>query len=60
MPEVDTGHETLVKELSVLLKEAEAYEFHDFKNSTYPTPKIELERRLALMVQGVKDGKYDN
>lgn len=61
MPEqIDEGHHKLVSELAVLMKEAEAYEFHDFKNSTYPTPKVELERRLLLMAQGVRDGKYDN
>jgi hypothetical protein len=56
----DLGHEALVGELRKLLDEAERYEFHDFKNSTYPAPKVELERRLRLMAMGVVDGKYDN
>lgn len=56
----DVGHASLVRDLYNLLNEAEDYEFHDFRNEKYPAPKVELVRRLMIITEAAKDGKYDN
>lgn len=67
------GHEHLLLDLrslaaqaEALLAEATAFQFDDFKNEKYATPKVELDRRLreisvtaVSMAQRVRDGKYD-
>lgn len=55
-----TGHEALIIDLSNLIREAVEFEFHDFKNSSYVTPKIELAQKLHELRQNVINGKYDN
>lgn len=57
---MEDGHRALIDDLSSLLLEAQNFEFHDFKNVKYATPKVELERKLRLMAESVKEGKYDN
>jgi len=61
-PPTDTnqGHLKLMTDLSELAYEAHHYEFHDYKNTKYPTPKVELRNRLLALAQAVVDGKYDN
>lgn len=54
------GHEKLVSDLKKLLKEAEDYQFHDFKNEKYPTPKIQLVLELGAISDKARTGKYDN
>jgi len=56
----DKGHEILIADLRDLLDEAIAWEFHDFKNNKYATPKIELCNKLRAMADEVISGKYDN
>ncbi len=61
-PPVDTngGHDALMLDLSILLKEANDYSFHDYKNEKYPAPKVALGERLMEIRQNMIDGKYDN
>jgi len=57
---LDTTHRLLLEDIQSLLSEAVAYEFHDFKNSTYPAPKLALIQKLDWLLKNVKSGKYDN
>lgn len=54
------GHDKLMQDIADLGYEAQNYEFHDFKNKKYPTPKVELRSRLLAMADAVVEGKYDN
>lgn len=54
------GHDALMLDLSILLKEASDFEFHDYKNEKYPAPKVALGNRLMEIRQNMIDGKYDN
>ena len=54
------GHEKLMQDLTELLYEAYNYEFHDFKNKKYATPKVELGNCLSRLRQNVIEGEYDN
>jgi len=56
----NNGHNALMNDLSELVKEAYEYEFHDFRNKKYATPKIELRNKLTRISQNVIKGKYDN
>lgn len=55
-----TGHERLIKDLEELLQEAKQYEFHDFKNTHYATPKVMLRAKLHGLASNVMIGTYDN
>lgn len=57
---MDKGHDKLISDLSMLLLEAQQYEFHDFRNQRYATPKVELVRQLNQLADNVKNGDYDN
>jgi hypothetical protein len=57
---IDKGHQVLISDLASLIAEAQMKEFHDFENDTYATPKVELVRKLEVLITNVKDGKYDN
>lgn len=59
MPELD-GHSQLLKDLRILLLEAENREFHDFGNTKYAAPKVTLVRKLNTLILNVKKGVYDN
>ena len=54
------GHESLMQDLSELLYEAYHYEFNDFRNKKYDTPKVELRKKLVGLAENVVNGKYDN
>lgn len=54
------GHVKLVIDLQNLLREAKDFQFDDFKNINYGTPKIELRKKLLELAQNVVDGRYDN
>lgn len=56
----DKGHDALRSDLTGLLLETDAFQFHDFKNTKHAAPKVELERRLEQLRQNVMAGKYDN
>lgn len=56
----DVGHSSLLTDLIDLMLEAKNLQFHDMLNTRYPTPKIELERKLRVMANAVMEGKYDN
>lgn len=58
--EVDVGHLNLLHDTQKLKKEAEDYEFHDFKNGNYATPKNKLREYLLKMAEEVINGRYDN
>jgi hypothetical protein len=57
---MDKGHTDLIQALDDLAADARNYQFHDFKDSPFPTPKIELIGRLETIIRKVKDGEYDN
>lgn len=56
----DVGHTTLVAHCESLLDLAKKFEFHDFLNTNFATPKVHLVGILEVMAQEAKDGKYDN
>lgn len=60
MSDVDKGHIKLVFALENLLKEAKDFHFHDFKNTTYATPKVMLVKRLEEIREKVIQGDFDN
>lgn len=57
---MERGHQNLIEDLEILLVEARNFEFHDFKNEKYATPKVELAGRLETLRANVINGKYDN
>lgn len=56
----DTGDNALLSDITALYKEALAGQFHDFRNTDYPAPKMELVRKLNNLITNTKNGKYDN
>lgn len=61
-PPEDTrgGHDKLMQDLAELLQEAHEFEFDDFRNKKYSSPKIVLFNKLNELASNVKNGKYDN
>jgi hypothetical protein len=58
--ELGGGHDKLMQDLTDLWKDAFEYQYHDFKNTKYATPKVALVNRLNQIAGMVKNGKYDN
>lgn len=56
----DKGHRKLIEDIEALLTDAREYQFHDYKNTRYEAPKLELLKRLNAMCEGVKNDRYDN
>ncbi|HQM43901.1 MAG TPA: hypothetical protein PLI72_09190 [Smithellaceae bacterium] len=56
----NNGYYNLMQDLTELLRDVKNYEFDDFKNLKYATPKIALRNRLAKISENVINGKYDN
>ena len=54
------GHNALMQDLAEIVYEAAHYEFHDFKNEKYATPKVTLRSKLLVISENVVSGKYDN
>lgn len=54
------GHNALLADIEALLAEAQVCEFHDFLNTKYAAPKVELERRARQITVNTMEGKYDN
>ena len=59
-PTADEGHKALIHDLYDLLHTSMHFEFHDFRNTKYATPKVELRNQLLKISNNVIDGKYDN
>ena len=61
-PPEDTndGHNKLMTDLVEVVYDAYHYEFYDFKNNKYTTPKVKLVELLKKIQQNIIDGKYDN
>lgn len=57
--EREEGHENLLMDIADLGYEAQNFEFHDFKNKKYATPKVALRDKLMKMAQNVIEGRYD-
>jgi hypothetical protein len=55
-----TGHAQLLADLRALLADAERFEYHDHRNTTFATPKVALAARLAVIRDFVLKGRYDN
>jgi len=53
-------HIKLVNDITELLTSATDFQYHDFKNSIYPAPKLALVQKLEWLIKNVKSGKYDN
>lgn len=60
MEERDRAHDRLVSELGQMYSEARNFQFHDFKNTDYPAPKMVLADKLRKMRGNVLNGVYDN
>lgn len=56
----DKGHTTLVNDLKSIAADAENFEFHDFKNTSYAAPKMTLVAKLEEIIKNTKEGFYDN
>ena len=58
MPE-NKGYSLLCKDLYEIWTEATQYEFDDFKNRKYATPKVELHKKLTEIINKNRAGEYD-
>lgn len=58
--DVNGGHDALMQDLVELVKQANNYDFHDFRNKNYSAPKFMLRQRLTELANNVVAGKYDN
>jgi hypothetical protein len=56
----DHGHQTLIQHLYNIYNDAQNFEFHNFKNKKYATPKVELYKQLNQIMTNIKNGAYDN
>lgn len=56
----DTGHIALIEDVGHLSNEVTNCEFHDFLNTKYATPKVELVNKLEAMKQKAMNGDCDN
>jgi hypothetical protein len=54
-----TNHEKLCKILFELYSLATDYEFDDYRNRHFATPKVELVKRLGDIIERVKAGDFD-
>ena len=54
-----TKYQQLCNDLYEIYSLAEDSEFHDYSNTKFATPKVELVRRLQMIINKVKEGKYD-
>jgi len=57
---MDQGHENLINDLEHLLSQAKDNQYHDYKNTELPAPKIALRGELLVMADNVVKGRYDN
>lgn len=60
MVDIELAHNKLVKELVTLANEAMAHQFHDFKSTDYPAPKMALAEKLRVLRRDIINGVYDN
>ena len=58
--EADPGHKCLLSNIIVLLKQTNEYQYHDFKNSHFATPKMALLAAFDVLRERVQTGEYDN
>jgi len=56
----DDGQIALESDIMDLLSRISAFDYHDFKNTTFPAPKLALIQKLEWLIKNVKEGKYDN
>lgn len=54
-----TNYQKLISDLYDILELAKANEFHDFKNKSFATPKVQLVRILQKIIDNTKEGVYD-
>lgn len=54
-----TGNDILIEELEALLAEARDFQFDDFKNTKYATPKMVLRARFLSLADDVVKGRFD-
>ena len=57
---MENSHKKLCSSLTELLKEAVDYQFHDFKNDKYATPKMALVGKLTTLTKEIMNGEYDD
>lgn len=58
--EQSSGHQRLLDDIAYLATETAEYQFHDFKNTKYPAPKVALVNLLETLAKRTREGKYDN
>jgi len=56
----EVAHNKLVADLNRLAEEAMNGQFHDFRSTDYPAPKMTLAERLRVLRRDVINGVYDN
>ncbi len=56
----DGGHNELADDVQALLNDVKSYEFHDYLNERFASPKAALAEILHTMREKVISGKYDN
>lgn len=57
---IDDGHLGLMKDVNDLHRDARNYQFHDYKNTKYPMPKVALIATLERIISRAKNGYYNN
>lgn len=57
---MDKGHKKLVEDFGKLFIEINDKQFHDYVNTKYAMPKVELVNKLNDLATKVKEGYYDN
>lgn len=56
----DQGHIQLLADLKAIILNAEEFEYHDFLNKKFATPKQMLSEHLNDIIIEMRNGKYDN
>lgn len=56
----DPGHKCLLTDLLLNFRHAANYEFHDFRNKLFATPKMALCTAMDLIKEKTQKGDYDN
>ena len=56
----DNGQIALEADVTNLLGRITSYDYHDYRNTTFPFPKLALIQKLEWLIKNVKEGKYDN
>lgn len=56
----DNGHVGLVYDMRLVFRLCMDYQFHDYKGTKFPSPKVALILLLEKIINRTKSGYYDN